>query len=78
MGYILNLLPQNLKHERAKGPARFIIEINGEPQKKFGILFPDTARGIAAGYPAHMSVAIRELTEREVMDYLMTGWGQGG
>ena len=78
MGYLLKLLKPEQVSDRARGPARFVIEINGEPQKKFGILFPDTARGIAAGYPAHMTVAIRELTEREVMDYLMTGWGQGG
>lgn len=78
MGYLLKLLPPEQRGNRATGPARFVIEINGEPQKKFGILFPDTARGIAAGYPAHKDVAIRELTEKEVMDYIMTGWGQGG
>ena len=78
MGYLLKLLPIEQRKERARGPARFVVEINGEPQKKFGILFPDTARGIAAGYPAHMSVVIRELTEQEVVKYLMSGWGQGG
>jgi len=78
MGYRLNLLPDNLKNERAKGPARFIIEICGLPQKKFGILFPDTARNLAAGYPPYVEVAIRELTECEVMDKLSNGWGQGG
>ena len=56
MGYLLKLLAPEQVGDRARGPARFVIEINGEPQKKFGILFPDTARGIAAGYPAHMTV----------------------
>ena len=78
MGYILKLLPTEARNERARGPARFVLEVNGEPQKKLGILFPDTARSLAAGYPNYMEVAIRELTEREVMDLLMTGWGQGG
>ena len=78
MGYILNLLPDNLKNERAKGPARFIIEVCGLPQKKFGILFPDTARNLAAGYPPYVEVVVRELTEGEVMDKLAKGWGQGG
>ena len=78
MGYILNLLPDNLKNERAKSPARFIIEICGLPQKKFGILFPDTARNLAAGYPPYVEVVVRELTECEVMDKLSNGWGQGG
>lgn len=78
MGYILNLLPDNLKNERARGPARFIIEICGVQQKQFGILFPDTARNLAAGYPPYVEVTIRELTECEVMDKLSNGWGQGG
>ena len=78
MGYRLILLPDNLKHERAKGPARFVVEICGLPQKKFGILFPDTARNLAAGYPPYVEVVVRELTEGEVMDRLSNGWGQGG
>lgn len=78
MGYILKLLPETMRGDRARGPARFVLEINSEPQKKYGILFPDTARSLAAGFPNYMSVAIRELTEREVMDLLMQGWGQGG
>ena len=78
MGYLLKLLTQDQATDRARGPARFIIEINGESQKRFGILFPDTARGIASGYPAHMQVVIRELTEQELMNLILTGWGQGG
>ncbi len=78
MAYIINLLPESKRSERARGPARFIIEVSGRPQKKYGILFPDTARNLASYYPSYVEVAIRELTEREVMDYLMDGWGQGG
>lgn len=78
MAYIINLLPESKKNERAMGPARFIIEVGGRPQKKYGILFPNTARNLASYYPSYVEVAIRELTEREVMDYLMDGWGQGG
>lgn len=78
MGYILNLLPQNLKHERAKGPARFVIEICGVQQKQFGILFANTARKLASGYPSYVEIMIRELTEAEVMHLLMNGWRQGG
>lgn len=76
--YVLKLLPNTLRSERARGPARFIIEVNGEPQKKLGILFPDTARNLAATYPHLVEVVIRELTEDEVMRYILEGWGQGG
>lgn len=78
MGYLLKLLTPEQVGERARGPARFVIEINGEPQKKFGILFPDTARNLAAGYLPYVEVVVRELTECEVMDKLSKGWGQGG
>lgn len=78
MGYTLDLLPYGLRDERAKGPARFIIEIVGVRQKQFGILFPDTAREIANSIPNSEYVTIRELTEAEVMHLLMHGWRQGG
>ena len=78
MAYIINLLPESKRSERARGPARFIIEVGGRPQKKYGILFPDTARNLASYYPSYVEVAIRELTEHEVIDFLINGWGQGG
>lgn len=78
MGYLLELLTSEERVDRARGPARFVLEVNGEPQKKFGILFPDTARNLAASYPSYQEVVIRELTEDQVMSYIMNGWGQGG
>ena len=78
MAYIINLLPESKRNKRAKGPARFIIEICGVRQKQFGVLFADTARKLASDYPSYVEVMIRELTEAEVMHLLMTGWGQGG
>lgn len=78
MPYMVKLLTPEQAAERAKGPARFIVKVNGEPQQKYGILFMDTARNICSGMKPHVEVTIQELTEKEVMNYIMTGWGQGG
>jgi hypothetical protein len=77
-GFKIQLLPPELVSYRAMGPARFVIEVSGVPQKKYGILFPDTARNLCSKMPERHNVVMKELMEKEVIAYLIDGWRHTG
>lgn len=70
--YKFALLSEDQKQDRAKGPARFVIEVEGNMKVCYGILFPRTACKIAE--MLETDCVIRELTETELMKLLMQGW----
>ena len=71
------LLEGMRRKERARGFARFILVVNGEEQIKYGIVAPDTGRRLMEIYNTKFidkDVALKELTEKELMDKLISGW----
>lgn len=78
MDYNMVLIPKQFAADRARGPARFVIYINNEPQSRFGILYADSAKkvydSLVAGGEAEDAIEIHELYEKELMDFLIQGW----